>query len=70
MIKLLVKIFSILLVTAILIIIYFSLVGLKTEKFNEVITKQLLKNNSKLISLWKKILVISIDHSYINSKNR
>ena len=48
MIKLLVKIFSILLVTAILIIIYFSLVGLKTEKFNEVITKQLLKNNSNI----------------------
>lgn len=48
MIKLLVKIFSILLVTAILIIIYFSLVGLKTEKFNEAITKQLLKNNSNI----------------------
>ena len=48
MIKLLVKIFSILLVTAILIIIYFSLVGLKTEKFNEVISKQILKNNSNI----------------------
>lgn len=30
----------------------------------------LLKNNSRLISFWKKILVISIDHSYINNKNR
>ena len=48
MIKLLTKTFSILLVTAILIIIYFSLVGFKTEKFNEVITKQLLKNNSNI----------------------
>ena len=30
----------------------------------------LIKNNSRLISLWKKILVISIDHSYISSKKR
>jgi hypothetical protein len=48
MIKLLTKIFSILIVTVILIIIYLSLVGFKTEKFNEVITKQILKNNSNI----------------------
>ena len=48
MIKLLTKTFSIFLVTAILIVTYFSLVGFKTEKFNEVIAKQISKNNSNI----------------------
>ena len=48
MIKLLTKIFSILLVTIILIIIYLSLIGFKTENFNEVISKKILKNNSNI----------------------
>ena len=55
MIKLLTKIFSILLVTVILIITYFSLVGFKTEKFNEVIVKQILKNNSKIDIKLRKV---------------
>jgi hypothetical protein len=48
MIKLLIKTFSILLVTVILIIIYLSLIGFKTENFNEVISKQIFKNNSNI----------------------
>ena len=48
MIKLLTKTFSILLVTVILIIIYLSLIGFKTENFNEVISKQIFKNNSNI----------------------
>ena len=48
MIKRLIKILSIILLLAVLIILYLSLVGVKTEKFNERITNKISKINKRI----------------------
>ena len=48
MIKKLIKILSIILLSVVFIIFYLSFVGVKTEKFNERITNQILKNNKRI----------------------
>ena len=45
MIKKLIKILSIILLLLVLVTLYLSLVGVKTEKFNEKITDKILKYN-------------------------
>ena len=48
MIKRLTKILSFLLFLTVLVILYLSLVGVKTEKFNEIINNKILKINKKI----------------------
>ena len=48
MIKRLTKILSFLLFLTVLVIFYLSLVGVKTEKFNDIITNKILKINKKI----------------------
>jgi len=60
MIKKLIKIFSIVLLLAILIIFYLSLVGVKTKKFNERITNKISKINQK-IKLDLRLVKFSLD---------
>tara|TARA_B110000305_G_C18916331_1_gene393044 strand:- start:282 stop:542 length:261 start_codon:yes stop_codon:yes gene_type:complete len=48
MIKKLIKILSIILLLVVLIIFYLSLVGLKTERFNEKISDKITKINKKI----------------------